>query len=94
MSALQQQQFDAPETAAKKAIEIAEKIQPGDGRLPESVGQLGNSFAAGETCKRQLTLSEKVYGPQSPENSPALQNLGIWPCSRFRQRRNLFHAYV
>src|SRR5260221_4237085 len=85
MSAVQQQKFDEAETAAKKAIEIAEKIQPADGRLSESVGQLGNVYAwrrdmknAGDAYKRQLTLSEKVFGPQSPENSGALQNLGMW----------------
>jgi hypothetical protein len=83
-SALQQQKFDQAETAAKKAVAIAEKIQPADARLPESVGQLGNVYAwrrdmknAGDTFKRQLTLSEKIYGPQSPENTSALMNVGM-----------------
>ena len=84
MSAMQQQ-FDVAETAAKRAIEIAEKIQPQDGRLPESVGQLANVYAwrqdlkkAGENFKRQLAVSEKIYGPQSPMLSSPLQNLGMW----------------
>jgi tetratricopeptide (TPR) repeat protein len=85
MSAMQQRQFDVAETAAKRAIEIAEKIQPQDGRLPESVGQLANVYAwrqdlkkAGENFKRQLAVSEKIYGPQSPMLSSPLQNLGMW----------------
>jgi tetratricopeptide (TPR) repeat protein len=85
MSAMQQRQFDVAETAAKRAIEIAEKIQPQDGRLPESVGQLANVYAwrqdlkkAGENFKRQLAVSEKIYGPQSPMLSGPLQNLGMW----------------
>ena len=85
MSAMQQRQFDVAETAAKRAIEIAEKIQPQDGRLPESVGQLANVYAwrqdvkkAGETFKRQLAVSEKIYGHQSPMLSNPLQNLGMW----------------
>ena len=83
-SALQQQRYDAAEIAAKKAIAIAEKIQPSDARLAEAIGQLGNVYAwrrdlknASETFKRQLTLAEKIYGPQSPENSGALMNLGM-----------------
>jgi tetratricopeptide (TPR) repeat protein len=85
MSAMQQQQFDVAETAAKRAIEIAEKIQPQDGRLPESIGQLANVYAwrqdamkAGENFRRQLAVSEKIYGPQSPMLSGPLQNLGMW----------------
>src|SRR6266853_2990930 len=85
MSAMQQRQFDVAETAAKRAIEIAEKIQPQDGRLPESVGQLANVYAwrqdlkkAGENFKRQLAVSQKIYGPQSPMLSSPLQNLGMW----------------
>jgi len=83
-SALQRQKFDEAETAAKKAVAIAEKIQPPDARLPESVGQLGSVYGwrrdmknAAEAFKRQLTLSEKIYGPQSPENTAALMNLGM-----------------
>ena len=85
MSAMQQRQFDVAETAAKRAIEIAEKIQPQDGRLPESVEQLANVYAwrqdlrkAGENFKRQLAVSEKIYGPQSPMLSSPLQNLAMW----------------
>jgi len=32
---------------------------------------------AAEAFKRQLTLSEKIYGPQSPENTAALMNQGM-----------------
>jgi tetratricopeptide (TPR) repeat protein len=68
-----EKRFDEAETSAKEAVAIAEKIQPQDGRLPEAVGQLGNVFAwradythAGEAYKRQLALSQKLYGPVSP----------------------------
>jgi len=82
--AVMQKRFDSAETSAKKAIAIAEKIQPPDARLPEAVAQLGNVYAwrldykdAEETFKHQLILSEKLYGPQSPELNGALQNLAM-----------------
>jgi len=84
MQAAQERKFDQAETAAKQAIAIAEKIQPLDGRLPESVGQLGSVYAwrmdykqAGENYQRQLILAEKVFGPQSPMITTALQNLAL-----------------
>jgi tetratricopeptide (TPR) repeat protein len=65
--------FDEAETSAKEAVAIAEKVQPMDGRLPEALGQLGNVYAfraqykeAGEAYGRQLALSQKLYGPESP----------------------------
>jgi tetratricopeptide (TPR) repeat protein len=65
--------FDEAETSAKEAVAIAERIQPLDGRLPEAVGQLGNVYTfraqykeAGEAYGRQLALSQKLYGPESP----------------------------
>jgi len=76
--------FDAAETSAKEAIAVAEKIQPLDGRLPEAVAQLGNVYAwrldypqAEQAYKRQLTLTEKLYGPQTPMLTAALQNLAM-----------------
>jgi len=83
-SGVQQQKYDVAETAAKRAVEIAEQIQPTDGRLVESIGQLGNVYAwrrdaknARETFKRQLAVSEKLFGPQSPEITSALMNVGM-----------------
>jgi tetratricopeptide (TPR) repeat protein len=84
MKAVQERRFDDAETAAKQAIDVAEKMQPQDGRLPDAVGQLGNAYAwrrenrlAEEAYQRQLVLSEKVYGDQSPSVVPALQNLAM-----------------
>jgi tetratricopeptide (TPR) repeat protein len=75
------QRFDEAETSAKQAIDIAEKMQPQDGRLTEAVGQLGNVYAwrrdfknAGEAFNRQLVLLQKMYGPKSPMLAPALWN--------------------
>ena len=59
-------------------------MQPQDGRLPEALGRLGSVYAwrldfknAEETYKRQLTLSEKLYGPKSPMIIPALESLAM-----------------
>jgi len=66
--AMMEKRFNDAETSAKQAIEIAEKIQPQDGRLPEAFGQLGNVYGwrldhkqAGE-ASQQLLLTEKLYG--------------------------------
>jgi tetratricopeptide (TPR) repeat protein len=82
--AIAERRFNDAETSAKQAVNIAERMQPQDGRLPEAVGQLGGVYAwrmdfrnAQEAYKRQLTLSEKLYGPQSPLIAPALQNLAM-----------------
>ena len=79
-----ERRFDAAETSAKEAIIIAQKIQPPDGRLPEAVAQLGNVYAwrldypqAEQAYKRQLTLTEGLYGPQAPMLTAALQNLAM-----------------
>jgi lipopolysaccharide biosynthesis regulator YciM len=81
--ALMERRLDDAETSAKQAVSIAEKIQPMDGRLPEALGQLGGVYAsrrdftnAFDIFHRQLALSEKLYGAQSPEISSALRNLG------------------
>src|SRR5258708_30328546 len=59
--AMMEKRFNDAETSAKQAVEIAEKMQPQDGRLPEAVGQLGGVYAwrldhkqAGEAFHRQL----------------------------------------
>jgi tetratricopeptide (TPR) repeat protein len=84
VQAATERRFDAAETSAKEAIAIAEKIQPPDGRLPEAEAQLGNVYAwrldypqAEQAYKRQLTLTEKLYGPQAPMLTAALQNLAM-----------------
>ena len=76
--------FNDAESFAKEAVATAEKIQPQDGRLPEAVGQLGNVYAwrldykdANEAYKRQLALSQQLYGPESPMLSTALQSLAM-----------------
>jgi tetratricopeptide (TPR) repeat protein len=82
--AVAERRFDEAAASAQRAIEIAEKLQPQDGRLPEAVGQLGNVYAwrldhknAEASYKRQLLLLEKLYGGQSPMIGPAVQNLAM-----------------
>ena len=82
--AVKEKRWNDAENSAKDAIKFAEQIQPPDGRLPEAAGQLGNVYAwrmdyknAEEAYKRQFTLSEKVYGPESPMLTGALQNLAM-----------------
>ena len=82
--AVMEKRFDDAEAAAKKAIAMAEQIQPRDARLPEAVGQLASVYAwrldypsAQDTFKRQLTLMEGLYGKDSPELSQTLHNLAM-----------------
>src|SRR5215472_385375 len=82
--AMKEKRLNDAETSVKQAVEIAEKIQPPDGRLPEAVGALGAVYAwrldwkdAIETYKRQLALSEKLYGPKSPMITMPLRNLAL-----------------
>jgi tetratricopeptide (TPR) repeat protein len=82
--AVSEKRFNDAETSAKQAIVIASQIQPADGRLPEAVGQLGNVYAwrldyrnAQQNYQRQLTLTEQLYGAQSPILSGPLQNLAM-----------------
>jgi tetratricopeptide (TPR) repeat protein len=98
-SATAQHRFDEAETKAKQAIEIAEKIKPQDGRLPEAVGQLGNVYAwrldfknADATFKRQLLLLQTLYGPKSPMIAPAIWNQGMVAMAQkdFAGAENLF----
>ncbi len=76
--------FNDAETFAKDAVAIAEKIQPQDGRLPEAVGQLGNVYMwrldykdATDAYKRQLALTQQLYGAESPMQAMSLQNLAM-----------------
>jgi tetratricopeptide (TPR) repeat protein len=82
--AIEEKRFNDAETSAKQAVDIAGKILPQDGRLPEALGQLGNVYAwrldyknAQDVYKQQLTQSQKLYGPKSPMIAPALQNLAM-----------------
>jgi tetratricopeptide (TPR) repeat protein len=79
-----EKRFNDAETSAKDAIAIAEKIQPQDGRLPEALGQLGNVYMwrldykdATDAYKRQLALTQQLYGAESPMQAMALQNLAM-----------------
>lgn len=82
--AMQERRLDDAETSAKQAVAIVESVQPVDNRLAEAVGQLGNIAAtrrdfvnATAYYKRQLAISQQLYGPQSPMLSTPLQNLGM-----------------
>jgi tetratricopeptide (TPR) repeat protein len=79
-----EKRFDDAETSAKEAVAIAEKVEPMDGRLPEALGQLGNVYtfraqykSAGEAYNRQLALSQKLYGPDSPMLATPLQAMAM-----------------
>ena len=76
--------FNDAETSAKEAVAIAEKIQPQDGRLPEAFGQLGNVYMwrldykdATDAYKRQLALTQQLYGAESSMQAMSLQNLAM-----------------
>jgi tetratricopeptide (TPR) repeat protein len=89
VKAVNEKRFEGAETSAKQAVDIAGKIQPLDGRLPEALGQLGSVYAwrvdyknAQDVYKQQLVQSEKIYGPKSPQITPALENLGLLALSQ------------
>ncbi len=79
-----EKRFDDAETSAKEAVAIAEKVQPLDDRLPEALGQLGNVYTfraqyqnAHDAYNRQLALSQKLYGPESPMLVTPLQAMAM-----------------
>lgn len=87
--AITEKRFDDAETSAKEAVAVAEKLQPQDGRLTEALGQLGAVYMwradyphAGDAYQRELAVSQKVYGPQSPMLALPLQSLGMLAISQ------------
>jgi len=84
MQATKEKRFNDAETSIKEAVGISEKLQPQDGRLPEALGQLGNVYLwrldykhADDAFRRQLLMTEKLYGLQSPMITESLQNLAM-----------------
>src|SRR5262249_54636583 len=82
--AMKEQRWNDAETSAKQAVELAEKMQPQDARLAEAVGLLGSVYAwrmdfkdAEVAYKRQLALSERLYGPKSTLITTALESLAM-----------------
>jgi tetratricopeptide (TPR) repeat protein len=88
--ALAEKHFGDAVASFQQAIELAGKLQPLDGRLPEAVGLLGGAYSAQldykraeDTFRRQLALSEKIYGPQSPMLTYSLKRIAM---TLFRQK--------
>lgn len=82
--ALQNDQFEAAQASARRAVELAKSMQPRDERLPEAIGQLGTVYAshldykqAEEAFREQLDAAERLYGRQHPLVIPALENLAM-----------------
>jgi tetratricopeptide (TPR) repeat protein len=83
-NALTQRNWEEAVGSYKRAVELAEKIQPRDGRLPIALGELGRitmglqQFSEADAYfQRQMKATEELYGAQSPMMSDPLQNLGM-----------------
>src|SRR5437879_5633493 len=78
-----ERRFDEAEKHYKYAVELAEKLQPHDGRFTTSLLHLADLYAgrrdfvqAEVTYQRGLKATEELYGPQSPMMTEPLQALG------------------
>lgn len=78
-----ERKFDESESHYKQAAELAEKMQPHDGRLVTSLVQLADLYAwnrdfpnAEATYQRAIKAGEEQYGPQSPMMEEPLTALG------------------
>ena len=66
----------------EEAVELAQKIQPHDQRLPASLELLGNEYlgrdpaAAESAYERELKATQEVFGAHSPHVAAPLQSLG------------------
>jgi tetratricopeptide (TPR) repeat protein len=82
--AFNERRFDDAERDYKKAVEIAEKLQPRDGRLATCLGHLGQLFAfrsnftdAEATLERQLTVTEEIFGKETVAVAEPLKLLAM-----------------
>ena len=83
IDALGKGHYEDSQAFLRTAVSLAEKLQPRDYRLTRTIGQLGHMYqnqqkfpeAAGE-FRRQLAVTEEIYGAQSPENATPLMLLG------------------
>jgi tetratricopeptide (TPR) repeat protein len=70
----------------KEAVDIGERLQPHDGRLTTTLGELGRiamglqQFTEADAIfQYQLKVTEEVYGQQSPIMTEPPQNLSMKP---------------
>jgi tetratricopeptide (TPR) repeat protein len=82
--AFNERRFDDSERDYKKALDIADKLQPHDQRLVTTLNHLGqlavfrHDFAAANILfERQLKVSEEMFGAESGNLVEALQFLGM-----------------
>ena len=87
--ALQAKRFDEAARSYKQAVDLAEKLQPHDGRLPTSLMYLTFSYAdlkdrtlVEATMQRWLKASADLYGAESPMMTQPLQTLGMFAISQ------------
>jgi len=81
--------FDEAEKSYKEAVDLAEKLQPHDGRLPTSLMRLSflyggrkDSALTEATLQRYLKASEELYGPESPMMTQPLQTMATYALSK------------
>jgi tetratricopeptide (TPR) repeat protein len=82
--AFNERRYDDSERDYKKALELADKLQPPDERLVTTLNHLGQlavfrqDFGTADVLfERQLKVSEEMFGPNSGNLVEALQFLGM-----------------
>ena len=81
-SAARQRHFDEAREDFKRAVDLADKLQPHDARLMTALDDLGNTYlgqdwvAAQTAFERELKVAQELFGPQSPNLTGPLQSLG------------------
>jgi tetratricopeptide (TPR) repeat protein len=81
--------FDEAAKSYKEAVDLAQKVQPHDDRLPTSLMRLAflyggrkDSALTEATLQRYLKASEEVYGAQSPMMAEPYQTLAGYALSK------------
>lgn len=82
--AFNERRFDDAERDYRKGVEIAEKLQPRDGRLVTCLNHLGQLFAfrkdfrdAEAVLERQLTVTEEIFGKDNVAVAEPLKFLAM-----------------
>jgi tetratricopeptide (TPR) repeat protein len=89
LKAMEARRFDEAEKHYKEAAALAEKLQPIDDRLTNSLVAVGsiyamkNDFVHADTFyQRAYKVTVDLHGPESPELTPMLQALGSYSIHR------------
>ena len=84
LRAYQERRFTEAEEQLKAALKEAEKFEPSDSRLAESLNALAGLYSAqGKYAeaeplyKRSLAITEKALGPEYPDVATSLNNLAL-----------------